>query len=163
MRHESLPGPQAEVLSAPMPMRCAMAMPFVVEAHSVMSLRESQRPRQNDVLENGTYQTRPGRQASTRKCACEGALCRSRQQAAAAHLQQRAGWHWLKRRSAHSLSSPSQKSSRRSGSTQPGLEPELCSREPHATARKLEVVDADTSEFLREQRESAACASLRRM
>ena len=78
-----------------------MAMPFVlrtvVEAHSVMSLPESQRPRQNDVLENGTYQLRPGRQASTHKCRNVHARARSAdhvssEQVAAAHLQlQQAG------------------------------------------------------------------------
>ena len=49
------------------------------------SLRGKQRPRQNGVLKNGTYRTRPGRQASQLKFACRSA--RHRLQISSSHAQ----------------------------------------------------------------------------
>ncbi len=61
------------------------------------SLRGKQRPRQNGVLKNGTYQTRLGRQASQLKFTCKGAQHRL-QIRKSSHAQQQ---RWFEQSSAH--------------------------------------------------------------
>jgi hypothetical protein len=85
------------------------------------SVRGKRKHREIDGLENGTYRTRPRRQASQLKITCKGTQCKLQINKSLLAYQQQ---QWFDPRSAPFVTPPSTRNSRmKKNSARPGLEP----------------------------------------